>query len=187
MPCTICAILLLLLLASPSTRGYTIRVCTDKDCLLDGAADAISMASSLAPATCKVEACGCLGPCGGGPNIQVKDGEGKAVRDGRPGKSSYYLFKGVDSAEEVASMYSFVTGKEVGTGRLAEEKVMSTRGPLDLDRTTRIGESVCGAKRGAERGGLEMISNVVQYLLPCYSLRSSQPFNVYCTCLWPCS
>ena len=130
-------LLLLLLVVSPTTP-YTIRVCTDKDCLLDGATDALAMTAILAPKDFKVEACGCLGPCGGGPNIQVKAADGKAVKDGRPGKSSYYLFKGVDSAKEAASVLSFVTGKNVGPGRLSGDMVTSTRGPLDLDRTTRI-------------------------------------------------
>ena len=96
------------------------------------------MATTLAPRGCNVESCGCLGPCGGGPNIQVKDPTGKAVKDGRPGKSNYYLFKKITSAEETASMLSFVTGETISPARSPVEEVESTRGPLDLDRTTRI-------------------------------------------------
>ncbi|GMH67870.1 hypothetical protein TrST_g13529 [Triparma strigata] len=110
----------------------------DKDCRLDGSEDALAILTSIAPKSAEVTTCGCLGPCGGGPNVEVKDEMGKRIKDGRPGKSSYYLFKDVNSASEAASLLSFVTDSPVKGDRSPLQTVTSTRGPLDLDRTTKI-------------------------------------------------
>ena len=49
----------------------------DKDCRLDGSEDALAILTSIAPKSAEVTTCGCLGPCGGGPNVEVKDEMGK--------------------------------------------------------------------------------------------------------------
>ena len=70
------------LILSTTTSRTTIRVCMDKDCKLDGSDDALAILSQLAPKSAEVTTCGCLGPCGGGPNVEVKDEMGKVRASG---------------------------------------------------------------------------------------------------------
>jgi hypothetical protein len=133
-----CAILLFLLVshvspfAAPTT---TVRVCTDKDCLIDGANDTLQLARTLSPSSVKVETCGCLGPCGGGPNIDVRV-DGVRMKDKRPGRSSFYCFKEVRTDDDFKDVLRVGAGVEVK--KTSDIVATSTRGPLDFDRTTKI-------------------------------------------------
>ena len=63
----------------------TIRVCTDKDCEIDGSQNTLKMFKSLlgSRGAAEVTESGCLGPCGKGPNVAVRDENGAAVKDKR--------------------------------------------------------------------------------------------------------
>eukprot|EP00957_Ditylum_brightwellii_P044957 3410149-Ditylum_brightwellii.AAC.1 len=144
----------LLLLISPARslssvplgKGTEIRVCHDRDCLTDGAVEAKKLVETLAksgrsqsPVT--VTTCGCLGPCGKGPSVDIRI-DGVKVKDSRVGQSSYYCFRKIDSAEAAADMLQIagvdVPEKAIQRASLDAEPVVSTRKFLDFDRTTRI-------------------------------------------------
>jgi (2Fe-2S) ferredoxin len=131
--------------AVPTNQGLEIRVCQDRDCITDGAKQAdeivttlVQKGSSKIPVT--VNKCGCLGPCGKGPNIDVRI-DGVRVKDSRPGQSNYYVFREIDSAQAAAKMLE-ISGMDVPAEAVDQmEKavqVESTRAFWDFDRTTRI-------------------------------------------------
>jgi len=126
-------------------KGIEVRICHDRDCLTDGAVNAKKIVEKLAksgksksPIT--VTKCGCLGPCGKGPSVDIKI-DGIRVKDNRAGQS-YYCFRGIDSAEAAANMLERagveVSEKAIETASKNEEAIVSTRKFLDFDRTTRI-------------------------------------------------
>eukprot|EP00520_Triparma_pacifica_P019383 CAMPEP_0118669506 /NCGR_PEP_ID=MMETSP0785-20121206/20942_1 /TAXON_ID=91992 /ORGANISM="Bolidomonas pacifica, Strain CCMP 1866" /LENGTH=141 /DNA_ID=CAMNT_0006564203 /DNA_START=69 /DNA_END=491 /DNA_ORIENTATION=- len=119
--------------AAPTTT--TVRVCTDKDCLIDGANDTLQLARTLSPSSVNVETCGCLGPCGGGPNVDVRV-DGVRMKDKRPGRSSFYCFKEVRTDDDFKDVLRVGAGVEVK--KTSDIVATSTRGPFDFDRTTRI-------------------------------------------------
>ena len=127
-------------LASKSSGKVTIRVCIDKDCRIDGCDATFKIAKALAPNSVAVETCGCLGPCGGGPNLDVRLADGTRAKDTRPealGSRTKYCFKNVRTVDDVKSVLQ-ITGVDVGNKRCDLEAAESSRGFLDFDRTTRI-------------------------------------------------
>ncbi|XP_027341787.1 uncharacterized protein LOC113854773 isoform X2 [Abrus precatorius] len=48
-----------------------IRVCTNRTCRRQGSFQTLETLSGLAPPNVDVKSCGCLGRCGGGPNLAV--------------------------------------------------------------------------------------------------------------------
>jgi (2Fe-2S) ferredoxin len=129
-------------------KGTEVRICHDRDCLTDGAVEAKKLVEKLAksgrsksPVT--ITTCGCLGPCGKGPSVDVRI-DGVRVKDNRIGQSNYYCFREINSAEAAADMLQRA-GVDVPDKALALEKasrsaepIASTRKFLDFDRTTRI-------------------------------------------------
>eukprot|EP00579_Thalassiosira_antarctica_P025690 CAMPEP_0202012470 /NCGR_PEP_ID=MMETSP0905-20130828/23468_1 /ASSEMBLY_ACC=CAM_ASM_000554 /TAXON_ID=420261 /ORGANISM="Thalassiosira antarctica, Strain CCMP982" /LENGTH=86 /DNA_ID=CAMNT_0048571733 /DNA_START=9 /DNA_END=266 /DNA_ORIENTATION=+ len=60
---------------APLNKGLEVRVCQDKDCLLDGAKETLTLLQSMAAAgddRITVVPCACLGPCGSGPTVDVR-------------------------------------------------------------------------------------------------------------------
>ena len=112
--------------------------------MTDGANEANEIISSLvqkgsSPIPVTVGKCGCLGPCGKGPNVDVRI-DGIRVKDARPGQSSYYMFREINSPQAAAKMLE-IAGMNIPTKaveQIQDVKVESTRTFLDFDRTTRI-------------------------------------------------
>lgn len=95
---------------APLNKGLEIRVCQDKDCLLDGSKETLSLVKqAIAPDTdgngqpITVKSCGCLGPCGSGPTVDVRQ-DGLRVKDTREGQDDYFIFRKIDSAKAVGDM-----------------------------------------------------------------------------------
>lgn len=135
----------------PTNKGTEIRICQDRDCLTDGAVDAKKLVESLAKSgrskseggAVTITTCGCLGPCGKGPSVDIRI-NGVRVKDSRVGQSNYYCFRKIDSAESAADMLERagieVPEKSVQAASLKLEvkPIESTRTFWDFDRTTRI-------------------------------------------------
>mmetsp|Transcript_14372 Transcript_14372/g.23720 ORF Transcript_14372/g.23720 Transcript_14372/m.23720 type:complete len:220 (+) Transcript_14372:77-736(+) len=127
----------------PPQKGLEVRVCQDRDCLTDGGKEALSMIQELSQGSqAKVTTCGCIGPCGNGPNVNVLQ-DGIRVKDSRPGQSNYYVFRNINSAESAAAMLEAagVAVPERKVQSVASKvggEIESTREFWDFDRTTRI-------------------------------------------------
>mmetsp|Transcript_21897 Transcript_21897/g.33288 ORF Transcript_21897/g.33288 Transcript_21897/m.33288 type:complete len:250 (-) Transcript_21897:452-1201(-) len=128
--------------------GTEIRICHDRDCLTDGAVEAkalvetlVKSSSAKAKTPVTVTTCGCLGPCGKGPSVDIRI-DGVRVKDKRVGQSNYYCFRQIDNAGAAADMLEqagvVVPEKVVEKVSSNSEPIMSTRKFLDFDRTTRI-------------------------------------------------
>ncbi|KAL2649164.1 hypothetical protein AAZX31_05G234000 [Glycine max] len=52
-------------------KAQEIRVCTNRTCRRQGSFQTLETLSGLAPPNVAVKSCGCLGRCGGGPNLVV--------------------------------------------------------------------------------------------------------------------
>jgi NADH:ubiquinone oxidoreductase subunit E len=64
-------------------KGLQVRVCQDRDCLTDGGKEALSILEDLSQGSqAEVISCGCIGPCGSGPNVAVVQ-DGIRVKDSR--------------------------------------------------------------------------------------------------------
>jgi (2Fe-2S) ferredoxin len=122
-------------------KGIEVRVCQDRDCLTDGAVDAMEIVETLvkrgsSQSPVSITSCGCLGPCGKGPNVKI-------VMDGinlKDSTSNYNCFRKIDSPEAAASMLQQAGITVPGTAVVASKfsPVESTRKWYDFDRTTRI-------------------------------------------------
>ncbi|WVZ23265.1 hypothetical protein V8G54_001809 [Vigna mungo] len=53
------------------TEGMEIRVCTNRSCRRQGSFQTLETLYGVAPPNVTVKSCGCLGRCGGGPNLVV--------------------------------------------------------------------------------------------------------------------
>mmetsp|Transcript_41222 Transcript_41222/g.74295 ORF Transcript_41222/g.74295 Transcript_41222/m.74295 type:complete len:159 (+) Transcript_41222:155-631(+) len=83
--------------------------------------------------------CACLGPCGSGPTVDVRQ-DGIRVKDTREGQDNYFLFRKINSGKAVADMLT-IAGVEPLDVIIAERDefvVTSTREWYDLDRNSRI-------------------------------------------------
>mmetsp|Transcript_29665 Transcript_29665/g.45244 ORF Transcript_29665/g.45244 Transcript_29665/m.45244 type:complete len:245 (+) Transcript_29665:22-756(+) len=132
----------------PTNQGLEIRVCQDRDCLIDGAKQTNKIVSALVqkgsstikPVT--VGKCGCLGPCGKGPNVDIRI-DGIRVKDTRPAQSNYFIFREINSPQAAADMLE-IAGMDIPLRAVdqiensAVGKVESTRTFWNFDRTTRI-------------------------------------------------
>lgn len=132
----------------PKNQGIEIRVCQDRDCLTDGAKQANEIISTLVqkgssttkPVT--IGKCRCLGPCGKGPNVDIRI-DGIRVKDTRAAQSNYFIFREINSPQAVATMLE-IAGMNIPANSVDQieksvfGKVESTRTFLDFDRTTRI-------------------------------------------------
>merc|ERR1712113_641040 len=83
--------------------------------------------------------CGCLGPCGKGPNVSLTM-DGVRLKDVRTGKKNRSIWSNVDSPEVASSML-----KEAGISvpnqaidKVLKIEIKSSRTFWDFDRTTRI-------------------------------------------------
>jgi (2Fe-2S) ferredoxin len=142
-------------LSSMPSKGTEIRICHDRDCLTDGAVEAKTLVEKLVQGSSKskssnakppitVTTCGCLGPCGKGPSVDVRI-DGVRVKDQRVGQSNYYCFRNINSPRAAADMLqqagivlpSTVVEKLSSDGD-DESLIVSTRKFWDFDRTTRI-------------------------------------------------
>eukprot|EP01083_Nonionella_stella_P091665 256333_1 len=131
------------------TAGTEIRICHDRDCLTDGAVEAKALVETLVKSSSSTKAktpvtvttCGCLGPCGKGPSVDIRI-DGVRVKDKRVGQSNYYCFRQIDNAGAAADMLEqagvVVPEKVVEKVSSNSEPILSTRKFLDFDRTTRI-------------------------------------------------
>lgn len=129
--------------------GTEIRICHDRDCLTDGAVEAKALVETLVKSSSSTKAktpvtvttCGCLGPCGKGPSVDIRI-DGVRVKDKRVGQSNYYCFRQIDNAGAAADMLEqagvIVPEKVVEKVSSNSAPIMSTRKLLDFDRTTRI-------------------------------------------------
>jgi (2Fe-2S) ferredoxin len=130
--------------------GTEIRICHDRDCLTDGAVEAKALVETLVKSSSNsakaktpvtVTTCGCLGPCGKGPSVDIRI-DGVRVKDKRVGQSNYYCFRQIDNAGAAADMLEqaglVVPEKVVEKVSSNSEPISSTRKFLDFDRTTRI-------------------------------------------------
>lgn len=124
----------------PLKQGLEARVCVDRDCLTDGSADTLALVQTLAKdKDITVSKCGCLGPCGSGPNVDLRK-DGVRVKDSR--QDNYFIFRNIDSAESAAEMLR-IAGVPVEEDSLVEVKgslrePASTRKWYDLDRNSKI-------------------------------------------------
>ena len=125
----------------PLNRGIEVRVCQDKDCLLDGSKETLALVRSLVPDDddrVTVAPCGCLGPCGSGPTVDLRV-DGIRVKDAREGRDGYFLFKEIDSARAATDMLALAGVEAVDHACDADARVTSTRKLTDIDRNGRIG------------------------------------------------
>lgn len=126
----------------PSRKGLEVRVCQDRDCLTDGGKETLELLQDLSKGTnAKVVTCGCIGPCGGGPNVDVRQ-DNIRIKDSRPGQSNYYIWRQINSAEAGAKLLE-TAGVSVSDSKVASlsnkvGEIKSTRKWSDPDRTTRI-------------------------------------------------
>jgi len=125
-------------------KGIEVRVCRDRDCITDGGAESLEIIKELAKTANKevsVSTCGCLGPCGSGPNVDLKI-DGIRVKDKRVGQNNYYLFRKINSSESAAQMLELsgasVPANTVNKMSKSYGVIQSTRTFFDFDRTTRI-------------------------------------------------
>ena len=86
-----------------------------------------------------ISKCGCLGPCGSGPNVDLRQ-DGVRVKDSR--QDNYFIFRNIDSAESAADMLR-IAGVPVDEDSLVEARSSlreptSTRKWYDLDRNSKI-------------------------------------------------
>ena len=128
--------------ANPSSASVppsrpSVLVCTDKDCALDGAEQMLSIAKRVLPASVDVKGCGCIGPCGKGPNLKILDEEGIRVKDKRPGENSFYCFRRVDSVEALQKVLKTSLDLDI-KGNVKLPPPVSSRTFWDIDRTKRI-------------------------------------------------
>lgn len=128
--------------SAPLKQGLEARVCMDRDCLTDGSKDTLALVQALAEGTdVTVTKCGCLGPCGSGPNVDLRN-DGVRVKDRRPDQSDYFIFRDINSAEAAADMLRMagvaVDDESVAEAKGALAEPTSSRKWYDLDRTSRI-------------------------------------------------
>jgi len=141
-------ILLILLLQLPNTSSLTaptiLRVCIDKDCQIDGCGATLDLAKALAPSSVKVETCGCLGPCGGGPNIDLRTADGVRIKDKRTGRSNFYCFKEGEELERSDSKIrrppSHITNNPSHTRALPRSSSVKT--PEDMKEVLKVGAGI---------------------------------------------
>jgi len=128
----------------PTNTGIEVRVCSDRDCITDGANEAKKLLESLvkkksSKACVKITRCGCLGPCGKGPNVDVQI-DGVRIKDARPGRRAN-VWCGIDSIPVANTMLQAV-GVQIPERELEssdlEVQIESTRTLFNPDRTTRI-------------------------------------------------
>mmetsp|Transcript_20508 Transcript_20508/g.44440 ORF Transcript_20508/g.44440 Transcript_20508/m.44440 type:complete len:235 (+) Transcript_20508:37-741(+) len=159
---SISCILLLLILTTPPSLAYTpplnkgleIRVCQDKDCLLDGSKETLALLQSMTPSTIDndndddddpdkritIAPCACLGPCGSGPTVDLRK-DGIRLKDTREGRDNYFLFREIDSSKAVADMLAIAGVNVLPSSSSSEGQVgavTSTRQWYELDRNSRI-------------------------------------------------
>mmetsp|Transcript_4377 Transcript_4377/g.9703 ORF Transcript_4377/g.9703 Transcript_4377/m.9703 type:complete len:214 (-) Transcript_4377:360-1001(-) len=128
----------------PLNKGLEIRVCQDKDCLLDGSKETLALVESMVDddQQIAIAPCGCLGPCGKGPTVDVRI-DGLRVKDTREGMDDYFLFRKIDSAKAVADMLD-IAGIEQSSqddnaiSDAANKQVASTRQWYNIDRNSKI-------------------------------------------------
>jgi len=119
-----------------------VRICQDKDCLLDGSKETLTVLQSTAAADdgrITVAPCACLGPCSSGPTVDVRQ-DGIRVKDTREGQDNYFLFRKINSGKAVADMLT-IAGVEPLDATIAKRDefgVTSTRQWYDLDRNSWI-------------------------------------------------
>mmetsp|Transcript_26750 Transcript_26750/g.42252 ORF Transcript_26750/g.42252 Transcript_26750/m.42252 type:complete len:229 (+) Transcript_26750:109-795(+) len=149
-------ILLLVLLTTPPSFAYTpplnkgieIRVCQDKDCLLDGSKETLALLRSMTPSSIDndnddpnkritIAPCACLGPCGSGPTVDFRK-DGIRLKDTREGRDNYFLFREIDSPKAVVDMLAIADVNVLPSSSSSEDEVMSTRQWYELDRNSRI-------------------------------------------------
>lgn len=139
---------------APLNKGLEVRVCQDKDCLLDGSKETLRLVQSMTPSTSDdnendqitVTSCGCLGPCGSGPTVDVRR-DGIRVKDTREGQDDYFLFRKMNSATAVSDMLTIAGVEPLRSSPDNSDStnnnnsvvvVTSTRKWYELDRNSRI-------------------------------------------------
>ena len=123
------------------------RVCQDKDCLLDGSKETLALVQSMTPSAgsdngnpVTVAPCGCLGPCGSGPTVDVRQ-DGLRIKDTRDGQNDYFLFREINSAKSVGEMLAIAGIPMPSSPETSGDDsavIKSAREWYELDRNSRI-------------------------------------------------
>lgn len=117
-----------------------IGVCTDIDCRLDGASDALRQLQKNAPTGVRVTGRACLGPCGDGPCAVVLDSEGKRVVQVQTGKVQGSLVPPELFGSNPRGVYEVRTASNVDqVVRIAADAAgieAVSDGPIDVDKAT---------------------------------------------------
>lgn len=141
------------------TSSVTIAVCTDIDCRLDGASDALRALQRNAPDGVRVTGRACLGPCGDGPCVVVLNSENKRVIEEQKGRvvqgslvppdlfgvnpRGVYQVRNAGNVEQVVGIAAAEASLDVSNKVVLNESdsesvvVTSTRRPFDRPRNER--------------------------------------------------